>query len=175
MPYLDHQLDKHKLFFHIAEVKHVLNSAEKKLWFKFGFWNISSPIDPTTYVQKSNIPLLNCLCLRFVLIETVERSLCVLKMNFAESWWRICPDRQDLISSPFGGSVGKTSMALGEKTLPKRWGIQTSWKKWGPNIPRIVHFTDAVAMFGLLISVLKRTPQRLVAKVGALWLQPADS
>lgn len=46
-----------QVFFHIAEVKHVLNSAFKKRRCKFGFWNLTAPIDHPTYVQKSNIPL----------------------------------------------------------------------------------------------------------------------
>lgn len=144
-----------QVFFHIAEVKHVLNSAFKKRRCKFGFWNLTAPIDHPTYVQKSNIPLyiysafLSPVCLKntVVVFETVERSLFVLKMNFAESWWRICPDRQDLISSPFGGLGWNNFHGLGRKTIPKRWGVSNQWKKWGPSNPPFIHFTDAVAMF----------------------------
>ena len=125
-----------------AEVKHVLNSAEKKLWFKLGFWNLTVPIDHPhpTYVQKvkhpTTEPPLSPVCFnksrrfrnRGKVFVCFEDELCRILVAHLSR-----PPRSDIKS--LWRTVGKTSMALGEKPETERWGIQTSEKTWALGYP----------------------------------------
>ena len=150
MPYLDHQLDKHKFFFHIAEVKHVLNSAFKKRRCKFGFWNLTvqliiSPISKSqtshytaafVSVWRKTRRFLN----RGKVFVCFEDELCRILVAHLSR-----PPRSDIKSL---WRLRWNFRCLGRKTIPKKVRYQTSETN-GPEYPRSsISQMQAMALVG---------------------------